>query len=272
MSEETRQQRRARQRLQLRDGERASRDGLPPRVSREALVGAAQWIKARLTDKRSRHPISDAVAAAHAINDASQKADAQLSGAGAKGIACKKGCGYCCHSYVAVSAPEAILLAGAVRVSAGRGGASVAIVRQRAAAMQGLGPAERFGRKISCPLLVDGACSQYFVRPRMCRQVASFAVEPCIDEFEGRDGEMQAPRRFAEHAVNAEIALLAALTDCHLPTAMYALADALVVALDAPDAEERWRAGDDPFAGLPHAPPVAAAVQALASDVARDLG
>ena len=50
---------------------------------------------------------------------------------------------------------------------------------------------------------------------------------------------------------NAQIAFLAALQSAALPIASYELSLALGVALSTPDAETRWLAGENIFAGLP---------------------
>jgi Fe-S-cluster containining protein len=247
MTTETRQQRRQRLRQLRKRGESLLRTGLGARSAGDDITAVAAVLVDKLTDQKQRTRASDAADATHRLIEISSKADP-----GMPEVACRKGCGWCCHTYVAITAPEAFLLARAVREHAKRGEApSLEAVRAGIARLAGLGPDQRFGRKLPCPLLVDDVCSVHPSRPTVCRQVASFKVEPCIEEYEGKEGYMQVPQRYLAHATNAQIALLAALQASGLSTASYELSLALGVALDTPDAEARWLAGEDIFAGLP---------------------
>lgn len=162
-------------------------------------------------------------------------------------LACAKGCAYCCHSIVSVMAPEAFRLAAAVRsagdLAIGRFRAGARITANRTAG-------DRFGARQPCPLLVDGACSVYAARPLACRSVTAIDVAPCIEEFEGRDGDIDVPAHHLAHAVNAKAALAIATSAATRPGLHYELSAAVLRVLDQPDAETRWAAGEDVFHGV----------------------
>jgi hypothetical protein len=124
-------------------------------------------------------------------------------------------------------------------------------VRARCAPLVGVEAAARMGAKLPCPMLVDNACAAYVERPFVCRQTAAYEVEPCMDGYEGRDGLMRAPRRELSASSNAHVAMLGAMKAAGLNTDGHELAAALSAVVDDPDAEGRWLAGEDVFAGLP---------------------
>lgn len=160
-------------------------------------------------------------------------------------IACKKGCAYCCHGMVAITAVEAFAIA--ARVTTG-GPGMIAQFRERAARVAGKSALDRLGAKLPCPLLgSDGACSVYDVRPVACRRVIAFDIGPCLEEFEGKDGEIEVPAHYNVHAANILTALAHALGR---PLEHYEFAAAVLAVLDAPDAEARWRKGETVFGGL----------------------
>lgn len=163
-------------------------------------------------------------------------------------LACGKGCAYCCHGMVAITVPEAFLLAAHVRAG---GEAAIAAFRDRAATMAGKTPAERLGAKLPCPLLGDGgACSVYSIRPIACRRVVAFDLKPCVEEFEGQDGDIDVPAHYNVHAAHVLVALALAFGSQARPFAHYEFASAVLAVLDAPDAEARWRRGENVFAHL----------------------
>jgi hypothetical protein len=247
MAEETRQQRRTRQRELAKLGQAAFASGLPLNPSKDALLGVSLVLKAKLKERNNARRASEAIAMAHQLVERSLKAAPTR-----ETIACKRGCSYCCYGYVGVLAPEVFRIADAVRL-AGRQQASMSAsaVRERCAPLIGKDPPSRMGAKLPCPLLVDNTCTTYLERPFVCRQTAAYEVQPCIEGFEGSDGLMRAPRRELAASSNAHVAMLAALKAAGLGIQGYELAGAVAKVVDDPGAEERWLAGDDVFAGLP---------------------
>ncbi len=165
-------------------------------------------------------------------------------------LACKKGCGYCCHTRVTVTVPEAFLLARAVRAQwedpahpfKGRFQAQETVTR-------GLSVAERFAGRTACPILLDGSCSQYEPRPLTCRAYGSKNLVACIELYNQVSHNI--PQSQTSQMMRSIIfaGLTAALKHCKLDSTGYELGHALTVAVDR-GAEARWLAGENIFADV----------------------
>ena len=179
----TRQQNRLRTKSLLKHGRAIVAAGLPTIAQQDDLLAVAMVLAKMLADTADPQRASRAAALMHQLTTASA-----LKTPGTAKLACTKGCGYCCHMWVAATAPEIFLLARSIREDKSRDpAATIAQIVARSAHTIGLTPAERFGAKRPCPLLVDNACSQYRMRPAVCRQATSFDLAGCIDEYEGRN-------------------------------------------------------------------------------------
>lgn len=243
--------------------------GLRQTALRSDLAAVATFVAFTLRSPRQVEPASAAAATVHRLFETSLKASRSTLE-----LACAKGCSYCCHTFVAATAPEIFLVARRVAGAGSDGGASDPVrVLERARALAGVGIAQRIGMKAPCALLVDGSCSVYADRPTVCRQVTSTRVDDCIDEFEGRrlDHDITMARANVDHARNARLVLSAALAAIGLPVTAYELGGGVARVMTESDAERRWLAGEDVFAGLPAAPAETGAfsdaVSTLASDV-----
>ena len=269
MDEATRQQRRQRHREQLKAGRALMTTGLGLEPARADVIAVAQVLKAKLSERDNQRRASEAAALAQSLNETSLTARPPVRVT----IACCKGCSYCCYGFVGILPAEAFRLAEAVR--AGRSGKlDVVTVRARAAPLRGLGPGERIGAKLACPLLGDGGlCSVYADRPLVCRQATSLSLPACIEEFEGVDpeGRIEVSTVHLAHSSNAHVVLLGALAAAGLPTDAYELSAALDVALAEPQAEQRWLGGEDIFAGLPRNVTRPGEVTAVANAIAQAL-
>lgn len=168
-----------------------------------------------------------------------------------KDIACGKGCSYCCNSWVSATAPEVLLLASVIR---DRGDADA--VAWRAAITHGLDFEARGKRVSPCPLLTErGTCSAYDVRPLACRGAASTDSAACRRGYMALSGEgIPVPPFFILQRAGYAIAMRGAFKRAGLPHISYELNEALEVALSTPDAEARWLAGEDIFAGVQRDP------------------
>jgi Fe-S-cluster containining protein len=246
MADESRQQRRKELRERTKQGERLLGNGLSEAPRRPDVLAVAEVFRSKLLERNNDRRATEAATLAHQLAERSLEAHPSRAQ-----IACRKGCGYCCHTFVAILPPEAFRLANAVR--AGRAaGLDAAAVSARAARLRGLVPEQRMGAKLPCPLLVDGACSVYSDRPLVCRQTTSLSLPSCIEEFEGldRDGRVEVSSTHLAHASNAHLAFLGALAAAGLPIVAYELGAALDLALGDPEAERRWLAGEPVFAAL----------------------
>lgn len=91
-------------------------------------------------------------------------------------IDCKPGCSWCCHQLIVVTHEadgEAILAAARQRMSDGEFEAFEHKLRYQADEISQLPYSVAEERRWPCPLLKDGQCSVYDVRPVACRSVFS---------------------------------------------------------------------------------------------------
>jgi Fe-S-cluster containining protein len=267
MTELTRQQRRKAHREYVKLGRAALATGLSPRPQRETVLGVALLFKAKLTERGNNRCASEVAGMAHALIE--KALDVRPS---ATALACRKGCAYCCHSFVGVIAPEVFRLADAVRAST-RSALAVGAVRARCSPLKGVAPQDRIGAKLPCPLLIEGLCGVYADRPMVCRQTTSLSLEACLDEYEDRNRDAQVPVSplHLAHAGNVHVALLAALHAVDLPADAHELSGALDLALTMPDAEQRWLAGEDVFRDLPNAVQRPRDLDAVARRIAEEI-
>lgn len=154
-------------------------------------------------------------------------AENRAHGAELAGVACRRGCAFCCHVDVDVTPLEAIRLA------------------RRAA---NAGTAQEGARRAPCPLLADGACSQYERRPLACRAVFSPDARRCEAGYMTADAvtvpSLEWPRHLAAGYITGEIA---ALDDVGLASHMVVLRAALALLRSDDGAVLKWLNGTDVF-------------------------
>lgn len=101
------------------------------------------------------------------------------------GIDCRRGCSWCCHQQVLVMPAEMLLVADYIEKNFDN--ETRAIILQKTVdkdeKVKLLAPEKVLQAKIPCPLLRDGACSVYPVRPMACRIYLSANVDSCLEEF-----------------------------------------------------------------------------------------
>ena len=120
-------------------------------------------------------------------------------------------------------------------------------------AVAGLDERQRLARRVSCPLLLEGACSAYEVRPLTCRALLSRSASLCERQFEG--GTMAdksalvpspvTPRLLSASLINGQIA---ALRDLGLASHQVELISALATIEREPTLCLRWLSREDVFA------------------------
>ncbi len=162
-------------------------------------------------------------------------------------IACARGCFHCCTTYVSTSLPEVFRLARGVY---GNGATSLRVYAA-AAKSKAMPQGQREIDRVHCPILVDGACSEYDVRPLVCRAVLSTSLESCLRIFQqGSTETFQTPPSLGALRSYLVVMLRAALVIAKLPYQNFELTHALEIALSTPNAEERWLAGEELFAAV----------------------
>jgi hypothetical protein len=166
-------------------------------------------------------------------------------------FACREGCDWCCHLPVGTSAPEVVRIAAYLRQTLSP--EELQATRERVAraddARRGLRADRRARARLPCALLVDHRCSAYPARPLTCRGFNSRDAARCKQFVESRSRVAlpmyQPQQRLTTFVLDGTRAGLAAVG---LKDDLLELAAALRIALDVPDAAERWLAGEPVFA------------------------
>ena len=112
-----------------------------------------------------------------------------LSRAPEGALACREGCAHCCHQRVGVTVPEALAIFAtleATRSPAELGGLGERVERAYRAT-RGLTRDERNSPEHACPLLDNGLCSVYEVRPLACRGAHSTDEQACRSKLHDRE-------------------------------------------------------------------------------------
>jgi Fe-S-cluster containining protein len=168
-------------------------------------------------------------------------------------VACGQGCSHCCVICVTVSAPEALYVG---KLVAAMGAETVERVRAAHQVTGQFDLHERERHPHDCPMLQNNSCTIYENRPKACRQAASADAAVCARSHRSLTGELvPSPPAYTGSRIAYATALHAALSHAALDTAAYEFNAALVRVLETPDAERRWLAGEDIFAGVPQEPP-----------------
>lgn len=217
--------------------------GLPYPPKREATLGVALHLRAKLGEAHNKARAAQAGETAvrlYTLTKANDPAPAQ--------VACKQGCAYCCHLSVTATAPE--IFAIAARLRAEREPDALQALLEMADRTANLDRAARVAGQLPCMLLEEGLCSVYASRPISCRSLLSREVEPCIETYEGREAQIPVPRAAAVIATDCRIALCAALLAAGLSSDGYELSAALRVVLSDEDSEAKWLAGEPVFSGV----------------------
>ncbi len=157
-----------------------------------------------------------------------------------KRIACANGCSHCCHANVEVTIVEAIAVARRVAEDP----ALAQSVRTTAPKIDGIPPWTRYDFRIPCPLLRDGSCSIYDVRPRVCRAHVSYNVKLCEEVLTSGKSRSLAPMitfgwpRTVSKAIGHGI--IGALDHEHLQSCTVEMTAAVAHILREPDSVQRW--------------------------------
>jgi hypothetical protein len=242
-------ERRCERRALIEAGRRALADGLPNPVPQSMLIGVGLILRGKLTAR------DEPAGASRADEIALGFASRAIDGIAARDKPdCRLGCAFCCHFAVTASPPEIFHLARSLR----RSGDTTETVRQRAEAVRGLSLADITTRCMPCVLLRDGVCNAYNARPITCRQFMSRSALACEQNLKGEPVEIPVLKAAVSAGVLCRSLLLAASRAAGLSDECYELSGALAVALSERDAERRWLAGENVFAGVPVAARAAA--------------
>ena len=221
-------------------GQTALTWGLANPVSEGAVVGVGLLLRERLADTATAGGAGAAAElAAQVLDRTTTKVVAERT------VACTRGCTYCCHSVVSVSAPEVFRIAAVLA----RGDKTAAdAVLARAKTRDGVKLEGLLRHQLACPLLVDDDCSVHAVRPMGCMQYFSISVEDCKAHSEGKLATAPFVGAAANVGLITRSLLLSAARSLGLAAETYELASALTIAMADGEAERRWLAGEDVLA------------------------
>ena len=212
------------------------------------LFGLVRELVDILEDSKNPKRMGDAGAHLYKVYDTCAK-----KYAGREAVACKKGCGYCCHTLVTITAPEIFVLARAVQERWKHPEDSFKADFEKAeAGTRGLTLLQRQTGRLACPLLSESSCSFYMPRPLTCRGYASTSLPACLDLYNHAVNNV--PHPLINQAMRSFIfaGLHAALGLTGFDTREFELGHALHVALQ-PRADTRWLAGEAIFDGVAQA-------------------
>jgi hypothetical protein len=170
-------------------------------------------------------------------------------------LACGKGCSYCCHYRVMVTATEAFAIADAIqsRFDIDQRGTLIEKLKANRALTAPMTAKEHEATNIACAFLAgDGACTVYDSRPIACRKHHSADVTPCKITFDDPSVSMGSPqspprREIAEGVISGS---MLAARDAGVDTSFYEMTAAVLEALESKSAAKRWRAGKVAFPGV----------------------
>lgn len=220
-------------------GQQNSAIAVAQQAEREAVIGL-------LAEQRT--PAHTRQVAQHASWFANQLVDQLVD---TSGIACRAGCSWCCSLFVSATAPEILLIADYLRAtfSSTQLGELRERLAQREQQLAGTTAEQRSAARRPCLLLIDGKCSVYPVRPLACGSWTSTSAKRCEESWR---------RHWATTITSNQLqlwlyggvmlGLREGLEACELPAEQLDLMIALRIALDFPDADARWLAGEPIFA------------------------
>ncbi len=237
-----------------RDGGRKRKE---PDVRLSAILSGLEWEARRAGRLRTaellkagRTPLTVIQVAAEAV-DAAERGVAQAVQASPPPVsACREGCDWCCHLTVGATAPEVMRIVEHLRSTLSA--EEMEALRQRVAGLDDerrlLSPGQRRQAGLPCALLVDRRCSAYPVRPLTCRGFNSSDARRCEQFVHSR--EVAVPVYQPQMRVNVFMldGMSAGLEEAKLYGARLELTAALRIALEHPDAFDRWLAGERVFA------------------------
>ncbi len=165
--------------------------------------------------------------------------------------ACKEGCDWCCHLTVGTSVPEVVRMVTYLRqtLSAEELRATQERITRADEERRRLPLNRRASARLPCGLLVGHRCSAYPVRPLTCRGFNSADASRC-EQFVTSRARVEIPAYQPQQRVMTFVldGTRAGLQAAGLKDDLLELNAALRIALEQPDAVDRWLAGQPAFA------------------------
>ena len=177
---------------------------------------------------------------------------ARIAAEGGVKTACCEGCSLCCWLRVDVHAHEVFLIAEFIRARFSQAELSALIARLavHSGKVLPLTPFEHATQNVVCPLLQNGRCSVYAVRPHSCRRHHSVDFAACQFTYD-HPTDLEAPaahdRELFRSLTEALHATAGTYARLGFDDTIYQLGTALAEALDTPSSWRRWRDGKKAF-------------------------
>jgi hypothetical protein len=164
---------------------------------------------------------------------------------------CEIGCHWCCYMRVRATPLEIWGIFDFLRSrlkpkQLGELGRRIADTEQTARGMDGY---QRVCTGVICPLLVNGKCLAYPVRPIGCRIYHSFDLADCQASFVHKDRSVTIRNDIAGLELGVFAGLTEGLRAVGLQTRLLELVAGLHVVMDEPGVTTRWLAGEPAFVG-----------------------
>lgn len=162
--------------------------------------------------------------------------------------ACSRGCASCCHQRVEITAPEAFAIARWLIANPALHTGLRSALDAAAARNAQMSSKQQFAAQSPCPFLDQvGGCGIYEVRPIACRRAHSLDAAVCRELARDPARELRVPVSEPLDWNTSALVLggYEGMVHANVPPHQYELAQALVLVLAMPDAEARWRNGED---------------------------
>lgn len=238
---------------------------VPPSLDDQAMMQRFKQVETRaqdltdnaLTFERSTTELGNAIRKVTKLEDkeidvVQQMVDARAARGEITGIACAKGCWYCCTQLVAVTIPEVLRVADHIRAEWSP--EETRALRERIDSFMTASADYLSGRtdvkpRHVCPLLQSAACSVWTVRPIVCRGHNSTDVEACIRRRDDPVNDPPIPTITGQTyiAMSSRTGMRRGLKKHGLDQDLHELVSALKIALDNPEAGARYMAGEPLF-------------------------
>lgn len=154
-----------------------------------------QLAKSGLVSNFSREKLFKAIESLYDAIDGLNESIIALSKRQNTEVSCSKGCHWCCHQAVFANSYELHYLSEKMKENLNL--EELALIEGKVEAKYSvtarLNEDEILLYKSPCPLLENGACSQYLARPMACRIYLSTKLETCMEFFHHPENEYNYP-------------------------------------------------------------------------------
>lgn len=160
-------------------------------------------------------------------------------------IACKKGCSFCCYIKVSISAYEIFPIVEYLKNNYSTTDTQQILsdAKNNSVQISKMSAKEQLLTNIKCPLLVNGICVSYPVRPLSCRSYHSTKLSNCEDMYEHPELDES-----STETPSIKMGLMAAtkgindaFTQSGYDSRIYDLSHALIEGIENPKSFKRWR-------------------------------